>query len=34
VLAGIAAETGEERVAAQFVLAEMPLKTFKSCVRG
>src|SRR5262245_9376274 len=28
VLAGIAAETGEERVAAQFALADLPLKTF------
>src|SRR5882724_5200946 len=28
VLAGIAAETGEERVAAQFALADLPLSTF------
>src|SRR5262249_54018398 len=28
VLAGIAAETGEERVAAQFALADLPLRTF------
>src|ERR1700754_1726846 len=28
VLAGIAAETGEERVAAQFALADLPLATF------
>src|SRR5262245_22192391 len=28
VLAGVAAETGEERVAAQFALADLPLKTF------
>ena len=28
VLAGIAAETGEERVAAQFALADLPLTTF------
>ena len=27
-LAGIAAETGEERVAAQFALADLPLRTF------
>src|SRR5271154_5949828 len=27
-LAGIAAETGEERVAAQYALADLPLKTF------
>ena len=30
VLAGIAAETGEERVAAQFALADLPLKTFRT----
>ena len=29
-LAGVAAETGEERVAAQFALADLPLKTFLS----
>src|SRR5689334_14423501 len=28
VLAGVAAETGEERVAAQFALADLPLATF------
>ncbi len=28
VLAGLAAETGEERVAAQFVLADLPLTAF------
>jgi len=27
-LAGLAAETGEERVAAQYALADLPLKTF------
>src|SRR5262245_45877837 len=27
-LAGVAAETGEERVAAQFALADLPLSTF------
>ena len=27
-LAGLAAETGEERVAAQFALADLPLATF------
>src|SRR5215510_11501987 len=27
-LAGVAAETGEERVAAQFALADLPLTTF------
>ena len=27
-LAGIAAETGEERIAAQFALADLPLKAF------
>ena len=27
-LAGVAAETGEERVAAQFALADLPLATF------
>jgi len=27
-LAGLAAETGEERVAAQFALADVPLSTF------
>src|SRR5689334_9876751 len=27
-LAGIAAETGEERVAAQYALADLPLRTF------
>ena len=27
-LAGLAAETGEERVAAQFALADLPLSTF------
>lgn len=32
-LAGIAAESGEERVAAQFALADLPLSTFLSeCV--
>src|SRR5882672_7030333 len=32
-LAGIAAETGEERVAAQYALADLPLRTFLSeCV--
>src|SRR5712691_4973822 len=30
VLAGVAAETGEERVAAQFALADLPLSTFLS----
>ena len=29
-LAGIAAETGEERVAAQYALADLPLRTFLS----
>ena len=28
VLAGVAAATGEERVAAQFALADLPLRTF------
>src|SRR5947199_8772861 len=27
-LAGVAAETGEERVAAQYALADLPLRTF------
>src|SRR6201996_8533207 len=30
VLAGVAAESGEERVAAQYALADLPLKTFLS----
>ena len=33
VLAGIAAETGEERVAAQFALADLPLATFLTRAR-
>ena len=28
ILAGIAAQSGEERVAAQFALADLPLRTF------